>query len=156
MSTIFAYTLLKDTYAARAPQLLYEYHPAQFLGVFCFPLLPVRPLYPTIAEKRIRICHLSGRLLKLKSLDRKMSNPYAVSISVRTFDIPKSREQLHEKLRSEFAKHKNVTDIRVIDMLVIKVNTPLCSNYRYYGKLHKRKYFLFSLNLLRNYFFFKH
>lgn len=37
------------------------------------------------------------------------------------YDIPKSVEQCREKLREEFLKHKNVTDIRVIDMLVIKV-----------------------------------
>lgn len=36
------------------------------------------------------------------------------------YDIPKSVEQCREKLREEFLKHKNVTDIRVIDMLVIK------------------------------------
>ncbi|EAT34732.1 AAEL013043-PA [Aedes aegypti] len=39
---------------------------------------------------------------------------------VMDYDIPKSVEQCREKLREEFLKHKNVTDIRVIDMLVIK------------------------------------
>lgn len=38
------------------------------------------------------------------------------------YDIPKSVEQCREKLREEFLKHKNVSDIRVIDMLVIKVS----------------------------------
>lgn len=37
------------------------------------------------------------------------------------YDIPKSEAQIREKLKSEFLKNKNVTDIRVIDMLVIKV-----------------------------------
>lgn len=37
------------------------------------------------------------------------------------YDIPKSEAQCRDKLKSEFTKHKNVTDIRVIDMLVIKV-----------------------------------
>lgn len=37
------------------------------------------------------------------------------------YDIPKSESQCREKLKEEFLKHKNVTDIRVIDMLVIKV-----------------------------------
>lgn len=36
------------------------------------------------------------------------------------FDIPKNEKQCQEKLREEFMKNKDVTDIRVIDMLVIK------------------------------------
>ncbi|XP_058811372.1 NADH dehydrogenase [ubiquinone] 1 alpha subcomplex subunit 6 [Topomyia yanbarensis] len=39
---------------------------------------------------------------------------------VMDYDIPKSVEQCREKLREEFLKQRNVTDIRVIDMLVIK------------------------------------
>ncbi|XP_055692578.1 NADH dehydrogenase [ubiquinone] 1 alpha subcomplex subunit 6 [Lutzomyia longipalpis] len=39
---------------------------------------------------------------------------------VMDYDIPKSVEQCREKLREEFLRNKNVTDIRVIDMLVIK------------------------------------
>ncbi|KAK9877393.1 hypothetical protein WA026_017789 [Henosepilachna vigintioctopunctata] len=39
---------------------------------------------------------------------------------VKKYDIPKSVEQLRLKLREEFMKHKDVKDIRVIDMLVIK------------------------------------
>lgn len=46
------------------------------------------------------------------------------------YDIPKSEAQLREKLKEEFVKHKNVTDIRVIDMLVIKVN-----NLEYYVRM---------------------
>jgi len=34
-------------------------------------------------------------------------------------------EQCRDKLREEFVKHRNVTDIRVIDMLVIKVNASI-------------------------------
>lgn len=34
--------------------------------------------------------------------------------------LPKSVPQCRAKLRQEFEKHKDVTDIRVIDMLVIK------------------------------------
>lgn len=37
------------------------------------------------------------------------------------YDIPKSLEQCRDKLREEFLKNKNVSDVRVIDMLVIKV-----------------------------------
>lgn len=38
------------------------------------------------------------------------------------YDIPKNIQQCRTKLREEFDRHKNVTDIRVIDMLVIKVS----------------------------------
>lgn len=37
------------------------------------------------------------------------------------YDIPKNQKQCREKLREEFMKHANVKDIRVIDILVIKV-----------------------------------
>ncbi|KAJ1532271.1 hypothetical protein ONE63_000887 [Megalurothrips usitatus] len=39
---------------------------------------------------------------------------------VNEIDIPKSTKQCREKLREEFAKHKDVKDVRVIDMLIIK------------------------------------
>lgn len=39
---------------------------------------------------------------------------------VHDFDIPRNEKQCREKLREEFAKYKDVTDIRVIDMLVVK------------------------------------
>ncbi|XP_022917736.1 NADH dehydrogenase [ubiquinone] 1 alpha subcomplex subunit 6 [Onthophagus taurus] len=39
---------------------------------------------------------------------------------VRRYDIPKSQQQCRDKLREEFLKNKDVTDIRVIDMLVVK------------------------------------
>ncbi|XP_075220291.1 NADH dehydrogenase (ubiquinone) B14 subunit [Lycorma delicatula] len=39
---------------------------------------------------------------------------------VQDFDIPKSIEQCREKLRSEFEKNRHLTDIRVIDMKVVK------------------------------------
>lgn len=42
--------------------------------------------------------------------------------SVMEYDIPMSVEQCRSKLRDEFVKHRQVTDIRVIDMLVIKVS----------------------------------
>lgn len=37
------------------------------------------------------------------------------------YHIPKNEQQLREKLREEFYKQKHVKDIRVIDMLVVKV-----------------------------------
>ncbi|XP_034948741.1 NADH dehydrogenase [ubiquinone] 1 alpha subcomplex subunit 6 [Chelonus insularis] len=36
------------------------------------------------------------------------------------FDIPLTEEQVKAKIREEFYKHANVSDIRAIDMLVIK------------------------------------
>ncbi|KAF5278370.1 hypothetical protein FQA39_LY05859 [Lamprigera yunnana] len=39
---------------------------------------------------------------------------------VRQFDIAKSEEQCRVLLRQEFVKHENVTDIRIIDMLIVK------------------------------------
>lgn len=35
-------------------------------------------------------------------------------------NIPKTVEQCRSKLREEFLKHKDLTDIRIVDMLVIK------------------------------------
>lgn len=40
--------------------------------------------------------------------------------TVKDFDIPKSEKQVRDKLKEEFLKNKDVKDIRVIDMLVIK------------------------------------
>jgi hypothetical protein len=42
-------------------------------------------------------------------------------IPVMDYDIPKSVEQCRAKLREEFEKNRHVSDIRVIDMLVVKV-----------------------------------
>jgi NADH dehydrogenase (ubiquinone) 1 alpha subcomplex subunit 6 len=39
---------------------------------------------------------------------------------VHKFDIPKSEKQCQQKLREVFVKNKGVTDVRIIDMLVIK------------------------------------
>lgn len=36
------------------------------------------------------------------------------------YDIPKSVEQCREKMKAEFLKNKDIQDVRVIDMLVIK------------------------------------
>ncbi|XP_076232264.1 NADH dehydrogenase (ubiquinone) B14 subunit [Calliopsis andreniformis] len=36
------------------------------------------------------------------------------------YDIPKSEFQCRKKLREEFMRHANVTDLRVIDLLVVK------------------------------------
>lgn len=40
--------------------------------------------------------------------------------TVNDIDIPRNVKQCRQKLREEFMKHKDVKDIRVIDMLIIK------------------------------------
>lgn len=42
-------------------------------------------------------------------------------MTVMDYDIPKSVKQCRAKLREEFERHRNVSDVRVLDMLVIKV-----------------------------------
>lgn len=43
-----------------------------------------------------------------------------VPFIVMDYDVPYPQKVILAKVRSEFMKHKNVTDLRVIDMLVIK------------------------------------
>ncbi|KAG8225506.1 hypothetical protein J437_LFUL005932 [Ladona fulva] len=58
------------------------------------------------------------------------------------FDIPKSIPQCRAKLREEFMKHKHVTDVRVIDMLVIKGQMELKETAkRWKQKGHVMSYF---------------
>lgn len=44
---------------------------------------------------------------------------------MKDFDIPKSEDQCRAKLREIFNNNKHVSDIRVIDMLVIKVSSKI-------------------------------
>ncbi|CAG9760641.1 unnamed protein product [Ceutorhynchus assimilis] len=39
---------------------------------------------------------------------------------VKQYDMPKSVEQLRDRLREEFNKHQDIKDVRIVDMLVIK------------------------------------
>ncbi|KAI5697509.1 NADH dehydrogenase [ubiquinone] 1 alpha subcomplex subunit 6 [Diaphorina citri] len=69
----------------------------------------VRPLLSTTkADARVRVLGLYKAWIRQATL---------IPID---YDVPKSEEQIKEKIRSEFLKHKHVTDIRIIDMLVIK------------------------------------
>ncbi|XP_055631630.1 NADH dehydrogenase [ubiquinone] 1 alpha subcomplex subunit 6-like [Toxorhynchites rutilus septentrionalis] len=43
-----------------------------------------------------------------------------IPLVVHQYDIPKTVGECRLKLREQFDKHKDVTDVRVIDMLVIK------------------------------------
>ncbi|CAG0917793.1 unnamed protein product [Notodromas monacha] len=56
--------------------------------------------------------------------------PYVVA----EYDIPKSKEQCREKLREQFLQNKDITDIRVIDMLAIKGQMELVETV----KMHKQ------------------
>jgi len=58
--------------------------------------------------------------------------PYNFSvlyITVNDYDIPKTLTECRAKLREEFDKHRHVQDIRVVDMLVIKVIYYFLKNY---------------------------
>lgn len=65
--------------------------------------------------------------------------------------LPLTKEECQKKLKEEFLKNKHITDVRVIDMLVIKVHI---------NKTFYNLYFLHKLNLvfcswlLNNCFFF--
>ncbi|XP_041978937.1 NADH dehydrogenase [ubiquinone] 1 alpha subcomplex subunit 6 [Aricia agestis] len=43
-----------------------------------------------------------------------------IPLIVKDYDIPKSEDQCRAKLKELFLKNKDVTDVRVIDLLVIK------------------------------------
>lgn len=63
------------------------------------------------------------------------------------FDIPKSEKMCQEKLKEEFVKNKDVSDIRVIDMLVIKGQMELKETVNIWKqKGHLMKYWKESWN----------
>jgi NADH dehydrogenase (ubiquinone) 1 alpha subcomplex subunit 6 len=41
--------------------------------------------------------------------------------TVRDYDVPLTVPRIRSKIRSEFEKHRFLTDVRLVDMLVIKV-----------------------------------
>lgn len=44
----------------------------------------------------------------------------SLNIAVIQFNISKNEEQCKQKLREEFLQHKNIKDVRTIDLLVFK------------------------------------
>lgn len=76
----------------------------------------------------VRGCSISVK--PLLSLDKEESRTRALGLYrawcrripwiVRRFDIPKTAKQARLKLREEFAKNKEVSDTRSIDMLIIR------------------------------------
>ena len=79
------------------------------LGIDRYPSCVSFTYYTYIARVRVRTC--TCRLL---------SSPYTVVVL--EYDIPINEQQVKAKLRQEFEKNKHITDMRVIDMLVIKVS----------------------------------
>ncbi|XP_076182877.1 NADH dehydrogenase (ubiquinone) B14 subunit [Ptiloglossa arizonensis] len=67
---------------------------------------PILSLNPQDARRRV--------LMLYKSWYRQI--PFIVW----GYDIPKSEAECRKKLREEFRRHDKVTDIRVIDLLVVK------------------------------------
>ncbi|XP_055526930.1 NADH dehydrogenase [ubiquinone] 1 alpha subcomplex subunit 6-like [Wyeomyia smithii] len=61
--------------------------------------------------------------------------------TVHEFDIPKSVAQCRTKLREEFLRHRAVTDVRVIDMLIFKGHLDLKETInRWKQKSHLMRY----------------
>uniref|UniRef100_A0A1Q3FT21 NADH dehydrogenase [ubiquinone] 1 alpha subcomplex subunit 6 n=1 Tax=Culex tarsalis TaxID=7177 RepID=A0A1Q3FT21_CULTA len=93
-------------------------------------LQQVRPL--------LSIDHIESRrkvLSLYKTWYREMPN------IIHKYDIPKSKEQCREKIREEFLRHRNVTDLRVIDMLLIKGQMELRETVnRWKDKSHLMRY----------------
>jgi len=59
-----------------------------------------------------------------------------------TYDMPISEKQAHDKLREMFEQNRHVTDIRVIDMLVIKGQMELSEVVNQYKQVcHIMNYF---------------
>lgn len=102
-------------------------------------LQQVRPLLSVDkAEARRRVLHLykawiraipeNGKIFQysrqyaIKNMPEKhaSNNKQSIELAVQQQRIPKTELQCKEKVREMFLKHKNVSDIRVIDMLVIK------------------------------------
>lgn len=60
--------------------------------------------------------------------------------------IPVTKEECQQKLREEFYRHANVRDLRVIDMLLVKVRVIFsCLFYVYYNR-YINKYVIIGAN----------
>ncbi|XP_053686760.1 NADH dehydrogenase [ubiquinone] 1 alpha subcomplex subunit 6-like [Sabethes cyaneus] len=61
--------------------------------------------------------------------------------TVHDYDIPKTVQQCRAKLREEFLRHRDVTDVRVIDMLIFKGHMDLKETVnRWKQKSHLMRY----------------
>lgn len=77
-------------------------------------------------------------------------------ILVDKFDIPKSEEQCRQKIKEEFLKHKDIKDVRVVDMLVIKGQMELKESIKIWKqKGHIMRYWQESLEVKPNDFLSK-
>lgn len=82
-----------------------------------------------MASKRI-VQHVQGEVKPLLSLDMPEAHRRAINLYrawfrqipyiKHEFDLPISEKDMKDKLREKYYQNKNVTDPRVVDMLVIK------------------------------------
>ena len=56
-----------------------------------------------------------------------------MNITVLKYDIPVNEKEFKDVLKKKFLENQNVTDIRVVDMLVVKVKAIF---YDYYKDLY--------------------
>lgn len=49
--------------------------------------------------------------------------PIHLYFAVLSYDIPKNEAECKQKIREEFKRHAHVTDLRLIDKLIIKVRS---------------------------------
>ena len=66
-----------------------------------------------------------------------------------TFRLPISFEQVRKKIKEEFMKNKNVTDVRVIDLLVIKGQMELKETVKIWKQTNHVMYYMKDTNLPR-------
>ncbi|EEB14460.1 NADH-Ubiquinone oxidoreductase B14 subunit [Pediculus humanus corporis] len=64
-----------------------------------------------------------------------------------TFRLPISFEQVRKKIKEEFMKNKNVTDVRVIDLLVIKGQMELKETVKIWKQTNHVMYYMKDTNL---------
>ncbi|CRL08279.1 CLUMA_CG020890, isoform A [Clunio marinus] len=89
-----------------------------------------RPIEENIMAAREPVKRIIQQVRPILSVDREEARQRVINLYkawhrtapfiVEKFDIPKSVPQVRQKLKEEFLKNKDVSDVRVIDMLVIK------------------------------------
>ncbi|XP_034241486.1 NADH dehydrogenase [ubiquinone] 1 alpha subcomplex subunit 6 [Thrips palmi] len=75
----------------------------------------------SVVTRQVRpILSLSHNEARMRALALYKAWYRQIPHTVNENDFPKSVKQCRQKLREEFMKHKDVKDVRVIDMLIIK------------------------------------
>ncbi|XP_072949237.1 NADH dehydrogenase [ubiquinone] 1 alpha subcomplex subunit 6 [Epargyreus clarus] len=84
-----------------------------------------------VGTKTVRpVLSLNEREAKTRVLNLYKAWYRQIPYLVKDFDIPKSEDQCRAKLKELFMKNKDVSDIRVIDMLIIKGQMELQESVR--------------------------